>query len=116
MTCDYGRTYGKVAAEEIEGDSQWLYIREDNLLPLVERSDLRAHATRQLATQLRSHQRARRRRTTSPPGRHPGQLGHGNLGITSIFLQGIDSSEIIDTVHARRAPMIPASAGSRALL
>jgi site-specific recombinase XerD len=44
------------------------------------------------------------------------QLGHGNLGITSIYLQGIDSSEIIDTVHARRAPMIPASAGLRALL
>ncbi len=41
------------------------------------------------------------------------QLGHGNLGITSIYLQGIDNSEIIDTVHARRAPMIPASAGLR---
>ena len=35
------------------------------------------------------------------------QLGHTNLGITSIYLQGIDSAEIIDTVHARRAPMIP---------
>jgi len=43
------------------------------------------------------------------------QLRHGNLGITSIYLQGIDSSEIIDTVHARRAPMIPASAGLRPL-
>jgi hypothetical protein len=27
------------------------------------------------------------------------QLGHANLGITSIYLQGIDSSEIISTVH-----------------
>jgi site-specific recombinase XerD len=35
------------------------------------------------------------------------QLGHTNLGITSISLQGIDSTEIIDTVHARRAPMVP---------
>ena len=35
------------------------------------------------------------------------QLGHTNLGITSIYLQGIDNTEIIDTVHARRAPMIP---------
>jgi site-specific recombinase XerD len=34
------------------------------------------------------------------------QLGHSNLGITSIYLQGIDNSEIIDAVHARRAPMI----------
>jgi site-specific recombinase XerD len=41
------------------------------------------------------------------------QLGHANLGITSIYLQGIDSSEIIDTVHARPAPVISASAGLR---
>jgi site-specific recombinase XerD len=39
------------------------------------------------------------------------QLGHANLGITSIYLQGIDNAEIIDTVHRRRPPMIPASAG-----
>ena len=39
------------------------------------------------------------------------QLGHANLGITSIYLQGIDSSEIIETVHARPAPVISASAG-----
>ena len=37
------------------------------------------------------------------------QLGHSNLGITSIYLQGIDNAEIIETVHARRAPMIPVS-------
>jgi site-specific recombinase XerD len=37
------------------------------------------------------------------------QLGHSNLGITSIYLQGIDNAEIIDTVHARRGPMIPVS-------
>ena len=39
------------------------------------------------------------------------QLGHANLGITSIYLQGIDSAEIIDTVHGRPSPMISASAG-----
>jgi site-specific recombinase XerD len=39
------------------------------------------------------------------------QLGHANLGITSIYLQGIDNSEIIDTVHSRPAPVISASAG-----
>src|SRR3954469_5769759 len=32
------------------------------------------------------------------------QLGHTNLGITCIYLRGIDSAEIIDTVHARRDP------------
>jgi integrase/recombinase XerD len=41
------------------------------------------------------------------------RLGHSNLGITSIYLQGIDSGEIIETVHARRAPMIPVSASRR---
>ena len=41
------------------------------------------------------------------------QLGHTNLGVTSIYLQGIDNAEIIATVHARNAPMIPASAGPR---
>jgi site-specific recombinase XerD len=41
------------------------------------------------------------------------QLGHSNLGITSVYLQGIDSGEIIETVHARRAPMIPVSASVR---
>ena len=39
------------------------------------------------------------------------QLGHQNLGVTSIYLQGIDPGEIIETIHARRPPMIPASAG-----
>jgi len=39
------------------------------------------------------------------------QLDHANLGITSVYLEGIDNVEIIDTVRARRAPMIPASAG-----
>jgi hypothetical protein len=41
------------------------------------------------------------------------QRGHSNLGITSIYLQGIDSAEIIDAVHARRAPMVPVSASLR---
>lgn len=38
------------------------------------------------------------------------QLGHSNLGITSIYLQGIDNAEIIDTVNARRAPMVQVNA------
>jgi hypothetical protein len=35
------------------------------------------------------------------------------LGITSVHLQGIDNAEIIETVQARRAPMIPVSASVR---
>jgi site-specific recombinase XerD len=41
------------------------------------------------------------------------QLGHSNLGVTSVYLQGIDNAEIVETVHARRAPMIPVSASLR---
>ena len=37
------------------------------------------------------------------------QLGHVNLGVTSVYLGGIDTAEIIDTVHNRRAPTISAS-------
>jgi site-specific recombinase XerD len=39
------------------------------------------------------------------------QLGHLNLGTTSIYLQGIDPEEIIAAVRTRRAPMMSASAG-----
>lgn len=38
-------------------------------------------------------------------------LGHTDLGVTSVYLQGIDNDEVINTVHARTAPMMPASAG-----
>ena len=41
------------------------------------------------------------------------QLGHAHLGVTSIYLEGIDNAEIIDAVHARRAPVIAATAGLR---
>ena len=39
-------------------------------------------------------------------------LSHG-ASWRRIYLQGIDNAEIIDTVHARRAPMMSASAGLR---
>jgi integrase/recombinase XerD len=43
------------------------------------------------------------------------QLGHAHLGVTSIYLQGIDNAEIIDAVHARRPPVIPATVGLRTI-
>ena len=39
------------------------------------------------------------------------QLVHANLGTISIYLQGIDTEEVIATVHARRAPTMSATAG-----
>jgi integrase len=39
------------------------------------------------------------------------QLGHSHLSTTGTYLQGIDTEEIISTVHARRAPMMHTSAG-----
>jgi hypothetical protein len=41
------------------------------------------------------------------------QLEHSNLGVTSVYLQGIDSAEVINAVHDRRPPMMPATAGLR---
>lgn len=37
------------------------------------------------------------------------QFGHANLETTSIYLQGIDTEEIIVAVHSRRPPMMPPS-------
>ncbi|HEX6585507.1 MAG TPA: hypothetical protein VF052_02045 [Solirubrobacterales bacterium] len=36
------------------------------------------------------------------------QLGDANLGITSVYLEGIDAGEIIEPVHGRRVPLVPA--------
>ncbi len=41
------------------------------------------------------------------------QLGHADLGITSVYLQGIDSGEIVNIAHGRRAPVIPAAVALR---
>jgi site-specific recombinase XerD len=41
------------------------------------------------------------------------QLGHRNFGITSVYLQGIDSGEIIETVHAPPRADAPVSASLR---
>jgi hypothetical protein len=36
-------------------------------------------------------------------------LGRNDLGITSVYLQGIANAGIIETVHSRRQPMIPSA-------
>jgi site-specific recombinase XerD len=41
------------------------------------------------------------------------QLGHNDLGVTTVYLRSIDNAEIIDTIHARNPPMTPPSAGPR---
>lgn len=37
------------------------------------------------------------------------QFGHADLAITSVYLRGIDNTEIVHAVHERPAPMIPAT-------
>ena len=39
------------------------------------------------------------------------QPGHADLAITSVYLRGIDNTEIVNAVHERPAPMIPATHG-----
>ena len=36
-------------------------------------------------------------------------IQHADLAITSVYLRGIDNTEIVHAVHERPAPMIPAS-------
>jgi hypothetical protein len=38
-------------------------------------------------------------------------VGHSHLSTTGTYLEGINNEEIISTVHARRPPMMHASAG-----
>ena len=37
------------------------------------------------------------------------QLGHANLGVTSIYLQGIDTEEIVSTISRRPPPTVSAA-------
>ncbi len=39
------------------------------------------------------------------------QLGHADLAITSVYLRRIDNTEIVQAVHERPAPVIPATYG-----
>jgi len=39
-----------------------------------------------------------------------GEARPQHLGITSIYLQGIDNAEIIDTIHARPTPTVQVTA------
>ncbi|MEJ7787524.1 MAG: recombinase family protein, partial [Solirubrobacteraceae bacterium] len=69
MACDYGRAYGKEAADQIPGHGQWLYLREDALLPHVEKffTDRIFGPMRldKLERQLRAHQRDHLRKDDS---------------------------------------------------
>jgi site-specific DNA recombinase len=63
--CSYGANYGDRAATEVHAGQKWIYLREDALLPLVERffaqrifGPLRLE---KLAQQLKAHDRDERR-------------------------------------------------------
>ena len=80
----------------------------------LRRLAVRAGVRRRFAPhQLRHAHAVEMARESEPLNVIQRQPGHANLGITSVYLQGIDNSEIIDTVHAHPAPMLPASAGLR---
>jgi hypothetical protein len=67
----------------------------------------------QASAAARARRRARPRERTAPGDSTPARQ-HANLGIASVYLQGIDSAEIIDTVHSGPAPVISATSGLRA--
>jgi site-specific recombinase XerC len=49
------------------------------------------------------------RRRFAPHHLRHAHIQHANLGITSVYLRGIDNTEIVHAVHERPAPMIPAT-------
>ena len=72
-----------------------------------------AGVRRRFAPQLRHAHALKLAREGVPLNIIQRQLGHSNLGTTSIYLQGMDPEEIIGAVRARRAPVMSASAGLR---
>ncbi|HKG35466.1 MAG TPA: recombinase family protein, partial [Solirubrobacterales bacterium] len=67
--CAYARDYGDVAAEQIEGHGKWLRLREDVIVPLVEKffaerifGPMRLD---KLERQLRTHNRKLKRETVT---------------------------------------------------
>ncbi len=95
----------------IDGRTRGRPLTSTSVRQQLRRTAAKAGARRRFAPhQLRHAHAVEMAREGVPLNVIQRQLGHANLGITSIYLQGIDNAEIIDTVHARRAPMIPASA------
>ena len=78
--------------------------------PPTERND--RPPTGRRAPRASANTRSTRYTTRSLAGlpHHP-HIQHANLGITSVYLEGIDSSEIVSTVHGRPSPTISANAG-----
>jgi integrase len=67
-----------------------------------------------VADHLALHRPSKRRARAQPGIPLPliqRQLGHSHLSTTGTYLERINTEEIVSTVHARRAPMMHASAG-----
>ena len=80
------------------------------LRPPSGRPPLRAHRVASAGSNPLSTQPTAGSMTQLPY--HP-HIQHANLGITSVYLRGIDNTEIVHAVHERPAPMIPAANGLR---
>ena len=75
----------------------------------LQRADLAAGVRRRFAPhQLRHAHAVEMAREGIPLIVIQRQLGHADLAITSRYLRGIDDTEIIQAVHQRPEPMIPA--------
>ena len=103
MACDYGRTYGKEAADQIPGHGQWLYLREDALLPLIEEffaerifGPMRLD---KLEQQLRAHERTSRRTENDTHRQLTQKIGEIDSRISRLIdalENGLDSSEVLE--------------------
>ena len=91
-SCEHPQPVDRARAEMPIGPPSCTIDRSSRGTAEVERR------TRSSASRRRADPRKR------PPQRHPTSTGRANLGTTSIFLQGIENAEIIDTVHADARP------------
>jgi site-specific DNA recombinase len=120
--CDYGRSYGDEAAAQIPEHGKWLYLREDALLPLVERffaerifGPMRLD---KLERQLRAHGRQAKRKAKDTQARLRGQVADldRRIGLQIDALEkGVEPELIGQRIAELRAEKEEAEAALREL-
>jgi site-specific recombinase XerD len=105
-----GRSYRPAVLHRTQGRAWSAAAARSELRRLAARAGVR----RRFAPNQLRHAHARElAREGVPLNTIQRQLGHANLGTTSIYRQGIDPGEIITAVRTRRAPMMSVRDGRR---
>ena len=108
--CDYARSYGDEAAAQIPEHGKWIYLREDRLLPLVEKFFAERifgpMRTDKLERQLRTQSKRSTRKAKDAHARLRRELGEldGRIGLQLNALeQGVEPQLVGERIAELRA-------------